>query len=180
MHIPKYIFSFDAEADGLTGDIFAIGVVVLDWEGTIVEEFSGVAESELVENTWVKENVLQHTKDLSKYETRQQLRNAFWNFWMKYKLNSLPLADVGVPVEANLLIKTINDDRKERAFKGPFPLYDLSAFLLTVNLDPIQIKRTDFANRTDLVDHNPLDDALASGLCLVRLRKEFGLLNFEK
>lgn len=180
MHIPKYLFSFDAEADGLTGDIFAIGVVILDWNGNIIDQFSGVAESAKVEDQWVKDNVIAHTNKLPQYNTRQELRNAFWEFWIKYKLNSLPLADVGVPVEANLILKTINDDPKTRSFKGPYPLYDVSAFLLTVGLDPIRVKRKDFVERSDLKDHNPVDDALASGLTVIKLRKEFNLLNFEK
>ncbi len=173
--LPKYIFSFDAEADGLVGDLFAIGVVVIDWNGNTIDQFSGSAEIETVQNTWVKENVLNNIFTLPKYNSRKEMRDAFWGFWMKYKNDCLPLADVGVPVEGHLILKTIQDNIAEREFKGPFPLFDVSAFLLTCGLDPIKIQRKEFANRADLVEHNPVDDALASALTVIRLQKEFGL-----
>ena len=180
MKIPKYIFSFDAESDGLAGESFAIGAIVIDWQGVIVEKFTAIAEAESVTNHWVQTNVLPHLQNLKVYSSKKEMREAFWQFWMKYKNESLALADIGVPVEANLLNTCIHDDLDAREFQGPYPLYDLSAFLLIAGHHPIDLQRKIFVDRTDLMEHNPLDDALATALTLIKIQNETNILNLKK
>lgn len=167
--LPKYIFSVDAESDGLHGPIFAIGVVVLDWKGNLVDQFAGQAESELVTDKWVKDNVLPQLKDLRSYPTRKKLREEFWKFWLEYIDESLCLSDTGFPVEANLFRECIEDSPKIRRTQGPYPLYDLNTFFLAKDLEHKNMKRKDFLKRTDLKEHHPQDDALASALAFLKL-----------
>ena len=161
------IFSFDAETDGLYGDIFAIGAVVLDESGIIIDTFAGKACEESVSNAWVKENVLPYTVDLKQYASRQELREQFWSFYMRYREESICVADIMHPVESLLMRLCVQDNPEDREFKGPYPLYDLSTLLLACVVDPL-------AERRELIEykegngHNPLDDATVSGLCFLK------------
>src|SRR3989338_9007066 len=47
------IFSLDCESDGLSGVVFAIGVVVLSPTGEILDQFSGRVSSVPITNAWV-------------------------------------------------------------------------------------------------------------------------------
>lgn len=175
----KKIFCFDAESNGLAGEAFAIGAVVMDWEGQMLDQFSALTEIESVTDPWVKENVLPHLSELRPFNSKKDLRDSFWQFYLKHKENALCLVDCGVPVESNLIQACILDDPEARTFVAPYPLYDLSSFLLTVNLDPIDLHRKTFVQKSELVDHNPLADATASALTLVKLVKDYHLFKKE-
>ena len=56
---------------------------------------------------------------------------AFWSFWMKHRADSVCIAYVQHPVESRLFMRCVMKNESERAFLGPFPLYDLSTLLVS-------------------------------------------------
>ena len=78
-------------------------------------------------------------------------------------------ADCCWPVEANFLAQCIADN-KQRTGDGPYPLLDVSSFLVATGSDPLkQYPRLP----NELPAHNPLADARQSArllrTCLVQL-----------
>jgi hypothetical protein len=124
---------------------------------------SGIQE---VTNPWVIENVLPKLYGLKNVSDRKTMRQLFWDFWIKYRNDSVCVVDCGYPVEAELLRKCVNDDNDERTFLGPYPLFDLATLLFVKGIDPLT-DRIAFSgyngNR-----HNPLEDALISGYCWIK------------
>ena len=100
----KNIFSLDCETDGLYGKCFAVGVFVLSPEGLIIDKFSGISQIEEVTNDWVKENVLPELSGLKIFSTRKQMRDAFWEFWMKHKESCISLSGQS-PAHCTLVIR---------------------------------------------------------------------------
>ncbi len=162
----KRILAVDAETDGLYGDPFAIGAVVLDESGREVDRFGGLAGANEVGDVWVRANVLPHLGDLPSFSSRFELRETFWQFWMKHRGECLCVADVAVPVEAGLFRLCVAVDAS-RTFLGPFPLHDVATLLLALGTDPLT-DRAELLSGWGVtwtgVRHNPVDDALAGAL----------------
>jgi len=166
----QLLLSIDAETDGLYGETFAIGAAVISAGGEVLDTFAGKAEEGRVESAWVRENSLSHLSDLPAFDTREQLRDAFWAFYLQWRERCVIVADVPYPVEAGLLRQCVMKDLPEREFLGPFPLIDLASVLYAHGLDPL-LDRMAFCGRKGR-RHHPLDDAIASGLCLVRVMRK--------
>lgn len=162
-------FSFDAETDGLYGPVFAIGAVVVDENGQRIDMFSGAAQIELVRNEWVKENCVPQLAHLPAYTDRTALREAFWQFYLKYRGRAEIIADVPVPVEAGLLRACVEDDPENRMFLAPYPLIDVASVLHVAGVDP-DVDRREFSGYAGMV-HCPVDDAFSSCLALLRALK---------
>ena len=158
------LFVFDVETDGLYGDGFAVGAVVLE-DGKEVARFSGIAEPEKVKNEWVRENVIPHLDGLTEFPTRKDMRNAFWEFWMKHRDGALCFADFGSPVESGFFRACVTDDPERRMWDGPYPLHEVGTLLLAAGIDP-DIDRVEFSGLKNLKKHNPVDDALASAITI--------------
>lgn len=171
----KLIFSFDIESDGLYGEGFAVGVVVIDVKtGRIINEFSGCVDGYKVTDAFTKENIVKYLKDMPKYRSTEGLREAFWQFYMKYRgaderqnRDVLFLADNCAPVEARFLRDCVMDDHRTRKFLAPFPLVDL-ATVLYMNGYENHLNRRAFSDCPGR-KHHPLDDAAASGLTFWKL-----------
>lgn len=148
-------FCFDVESDGLYGEAFAVGAVVMNEIGECVDSFSGIAEPEKVESDWVKQNCLPKLEKLPAFESRRALREAFWAFYMKYRENAVITADVPVPVEAGFLRACVEDDLSARMFLAPYPLVDVASVLFAAGIDP-DTDRTQFGSEDA---HNPVTDA---------------------
>jgi hypothetical protein len=168
------IFSFDAETDGLYGPVWAIGAVVTEiqhgGEFPGVAVFRGMVEptEDVVTDPWVRDHIVP-VVNLPKYDTREDLLNAFWEFWIAHKDGAVAIADCGVPVEAGLLRACIELDVENRLWKGPAPLHELATAFLLNGYDPWETDRRKFAGRDDLVQHDPVDDAIAAALCWDKL-----------
>ncbi len=162
------IFSSDAETDGLYGTVWAIGAVVLNGSDEPVAQFAGQLDPAVVTDPWVQENIVPVVK-LPRYETRTDLLEAFWSFWLENKEEAECVGDFAVPVEAGLFRACVELDVVHRQWIGPYPLHELGTALLMAGDDP-DVDRRKLVNRLDLTPHNPLCDALASGLCWQRLR----------
>ena len=162
--IPR-IFSFDAEPEGLYGPPFAIGAVVLDEEGSWLAWFGGWVEPQVgTEHPWVRERY-QAVTTLHRYDSYQELLDAFWRFWMTHREECVCVSDWGSPVESGLMRRCVEVNPEERQFLGPTPLHEVSTALLCAGLNPDidRIEMSGLAGRA--IKHNPRDDAWASGLC---------------
>ena len=164
------IFSADAETNGLYGDVWAIGAVTLtqapdqrETEAAVV--FSGQLDPDVVTDPWTWANVVPHV-DLPRYDTREHLLDAFWDTWLAHSAasRSVAVADCGYPVETGLYRACVELAPEVRWNQGPFPLHELSTWLLAAGLDP-ELDRREYVGRTDLVCHNPVADALVQALC---------------
>jgi hypothetical protein len=168
----KNIMVFDVESNGLYGEAFAVGVVVADCDGNIIDklELKSIEGEYDVTDSWVKQNVLKHLKNMPCVKTNLELREAFYKFYMKHKDSCIVYSDVNYPVETNFLADVAMDNVDERAFIMPCPLMDM-ATVENINIDRIEFyeKKNAFyiaqsPSIRKLRKHNPLDDAIAS-LC---------------
>lgn len=163
----KNIFSFDAETDGLYGDIFAIGAVVMSPDGIIVDQVSGASALNAVADEWCVSNIVPLCTDLPEFSGRRLLRDAFWHFWMNHRDTCICLADFGAPVEAYLFRLCIEEDNPERLWLGPYPMHELGTVLLDTGVDP-DVNRREYAGMPTAVQHNPLQDAIVAARCYLR------------
>lgn len=154
-----YYLIFDVESIGLHGDGFAVGYVVIDKKGKLVEEGLRSCSPDMAQGTaanrqWVANNVgpLPITD-----RTIHEVRDAFWLIWLKWKdKNTAIVADCAWPVEAKFMIACVNDRSKEREWQGPYPLHELASFLVAAGKDPLVISKR---LPNELPAHNPLNDA---------------------
>ena len=164
----KY-FSLDAETDGLYGEAFAVAAVVTDEDGRVLDRFCEKCEAPGVTDAWTVENCLPHLKDVPKCESRAALREHFWAFYTRYREECVIVTDVPYPVEAELLRRCVEEKPEERKFLGPFPLIDVASVLYARGVDPLT-DRMVYSGMTGQ-RHHPLDDAVASVMCLIRVMK---------
>lgn len=165
MPLPEKFMVLDVESMGLHGRGFAVGWVVVDQAGTVLEEGKSACDPEMAmghgespeDREWVKVNVPVMECD---QKTPYGVRQAFWKEWMKWKAQGAVLvADCAWPVEAKFLIACVDDDPESRRWEGPYPLFDLSSFLLMAGCDPLG---TFPREPNELPAHDPLNDARQS------------------
>ncbi|MFH1451438.1 MAG: hypothetical protein ABIF89_02410, partial [bacterium] len=159
------IFSFDAETNGLWGQPFAIGALVLDSKtGQESSRFVGRCPIEGTTDRYVEENVLPAMAGMPEtYDGYESLLRAFAKFYLANKEEAQVLVHMGYVVEAGLL----HDMRAKGLigeWDGPYPLYDVSGNLDQMGEDPTSVD--DYAQKHGLVvpvfeggTHNPLYDA---------------------
>ena len=159
-----YLFVFDVESDGLYGDGFAVGAVVTDKQGNVIDSVQACSLQN-VTNEWVKENVLPHLNDIPMVDSRRTVRDTFWQFYLKWKDQCHIFSDVAYPVEANFLRQCALENNGE--WVAPFPLLDISSVMFACGYDPL----TDGESFTGSsgAKHNPLFDASVSAKKLARL-----------
>lgn len=174
MSFEQKYFVFDVESCGLHGQGFAVGFVVIDSSGKILDEglycrdhtkLYCSSENEI----WLKENIppMKITHD-----TLADMRSAFWSKWMQWQGCTM-VTDCGWPVESNFLSECIADDFVNRQWKGPYPLLDLSGILFCKGFSPT----TTFPRlESEMPLHNPLNDARQSARILMLLLND----NFEE
>ena len=165
----KY-FSFDAETDGLYGEAFTIAAAVVDENGAVLDTFCEKCEAPGVSDPWTRENCLPYLADIPSCESRAALREHFWAFYARYRSACVIVADVPRPVEARLLRDCVEAAPKERTFQGPYPLIDVASVLFALGLDP-DADRMAYSGWQGK-RHHPLDDAVASALCLIKAMKK--------
>lgn len=157
---------FDGEADGLYGEILAIGAVVIDEDGKEIDCFAGRADKppNNLKDEWSRVNIypLLYTppgiSGMSTYPGEDELLQDFWVFWLKHRETAYAVADVAYPVEAGILEKCVRKDVESRAFMAPFPLLDLSTLIFSKGINPLADNSHDMQKK-GFTKHNPLDDA---------------------
>lgn len=161
------ILSFDAEANGLHGEAFAVGAVLVV-EGAVVEEFFARCPIDGPVDPWVTEHVIPALcgSDVT-HASAREMREAFWTWLMSHKQDATIVCDCGWPVEAGLLSACVADD-PSRAFEGPYPLHEVATLLLSAGMDPKGDYGAEMMSAEELAahrPHHPVDDARLSALC---------------
>lgn len=154
------LFVVDAETDGLHGEFLSVAAIVTDGDFCEKHRFYGAvrnAES-IVENEWVRENVLPGIDNAEvMYDDSRQLRAAFWQFWLEHRQGRMCLADVPCPVESRLFELCAIENGARDKMLTPYPLFDLSTYLLAKGIDPLS-DRQKLAGNAQLVRHDAMDD----------------------
>ena len=110
------IFCVDAESDGLYGCVWAIAAIVADASGNELDRFIGQIDTSFVTHAWTRENAVPYVH-LPMYPSARALRDAFWDFWMRYRETAECIAYCGHPVEDGLFIACVQDDWENRNYK---------------------------------------------------------------
>lgn len=164
------VFVFDAETDGLYGRCFAVGWAILTKGSTTIHRDGAQVHQPEISNQWVKDNVLPHLDGVPQVKTYLEMRERFWKALRDAMAAGCTIwADCGSPVESGLIRECVADDPSARQFDGPYPLHEVATLLLARGVDP-QIPRFggEWIGGLELKQHNPIDDAVASGLLLLR------------
>jgi len=166
----RRIMSIDAESNGLHGEVFAVGAVVLTLDGKIESRFYGRAPTPDKLDPWVARHVvpsLDVTGCGATYADAKCMRDAFWEWFLGRKSVCLVVADCGWPVEAGLFSECVRDAPR-RSGEGPYPLHEVATLLLAAGMDPLGVydelcpKDDTFSK---LPRHHPVRDALQSAGC---------------
>ena len=154
-------FVFDVESNGLHGQGFAVGWVVVDHGEVLSSGFLRCSIEGKI-NPWVFENVIPNLDD-ENCETSLDLRDGFWGAWMLAKeQGATAWADCSFPVETNFLAECVDDLPNHRQWLAPYPLHEIATVLCLNGLDAIY--------RHDRLDgetaHHPTGDARQSARLL--------------
>jgi hypothetical protein len=161
----KNLFVFDCESISLHGSTFAVGCIVADKKGNEIDRFELLSlEGKQKACDWVKQNVIPNLEDMPICETDLELRNSFFDFYIKHKDTCNIYSDVNFPVETNFLSAVVNDDIKNREWSMPYPLHDI-AMSFDVSID--RCKYYEEKTGKKLRKHNPTDDSIASLYCFL-------------
>jgi len=163
------LLCFDLEANGLHGQVFAVGAVVMDSTGKILDQFSGRCKLNEEIDEWVAQNILPAIKDMSAtHGNPEALREAFWRWYLQAEPQSdYVLVNNGYPVEYRFLMQCQEADLNERYWQHPFPILDLSSLLVQAHQDKKTIRKEILSKFSDQLGgsaHNPLYDAKLSAL----------------
>lgn len=163
------VLCFDAESNGLHGEVFAVGGVVYR-DGRMIEWFFARCPIVGEVDNWVAENVIPALArgcggSPNTHDDARSMRDAFWQWITAPRENTIVTADCGWPVEAGLLSACVADD-PTRAFKGPYPLDEVATFLRASGLDPLAKYADVVLPREDAQTHHPVWDAMVSALCV--------------
>lgn len=158
---------FDVESVGLHGEGFAVGYVVIDREGTILDEGRYVAPLSTAVGSksgrdWVSKHVpMMDATDPSPGAVRER----FWAVWRSWAARGAVLvADCAWPVEARFLAACVDDGEPSRRWEGPYPLHELASFMVAAGMDPMAT----YDRLPDEPQHDPLGDAKQSARLLLQ------------
>jgi len=165
------ILCFDVETNGLHGDAFAVGAVVMDSNGVMIDEFTARTKINGQVNPWVEKNVLPVVQDMPLTHTSEKdLREAFWKWFVSAEETAdYVLVGNGYPVEYRFLMKCQEANLEERYWQHPFPILDLFSLLIQIGDKSSKSKLLgEIINEHKLMLHNPLDDAKMTALAAFR------------
>lgn len=172
----------DVESNGLHGEAFAVGGVLVSGDGTVRESFEARCPITGQTDSWVEQNVLPALMSLPvTHPDSKSMRQAFWDWYIPAKEQATyVLADNGYPVEARFMIACQEDDLEPRYFSHPFPFIDVSSLLLQAGIPP-RTPREEILNNefpeTDYPKHHPKWDALVSTHIALKALQATGQLN---
>ncbi len=159
------ILCFDLETNGLHGDAFAVGAVVMDAKGKILDQFTGRTKIIGQVDPWVEKNVLPAIKDMTiTHRNHNDLREAFWKWFLPAESASdYVLVSNGYPVEYRFLIQCQEENLEERYWQHPFPILDLFSLIIQAgDVSSIKAKLRSEMAQENLLPHNPFHDAITS------------------
>lgn len=155
-------FIFDCETNGLYGETLSICAMVYDESLSVCRKtFYGawkIAEDK-ISNDFVRTQVYPYLDSADMFfNSEQELLQHFWQFWKSNREDCRCIADVPVPVEANVFRKCVAMDEQSRWNDAPFPLIDLASILMANNIDPLADRNT--LAQSTLTRHNAKNDVL--------------------
>lgn len=157
------ILCFDLESNGLHGEVFAVGAVIMDAAGNVLDQFTGRTKINEDIDEWVRQNVLTVIDDMSMtHGSYKDLREAFWRWYLQAEPKSdYVLVSNGYPVEYRFLIKCQEENLEERYWQHPFPILDLYSLLLQSDVDMAEKSRlrNKLLEAGSFSQHHPLHDA---------------------
>lgn len=166
------VFSFDAETDGLWGQPFAVAAIVYEG-GKETSRFLARLPDDVVNNEWVKENVLPTLANVEPtHKTYEAMLKDFAAFYLAHKSDADCICHMGYIVEAHLLremhrLGLIGD------WDAPYPLFDVSGNLQAACEDATSVDA--YAKKHGLqasnygTTHNPLYDCEVAALVYTHL-----------
>lgn len=172
------LLSFDLEANGLHGQAFAVGAVVMDATGKIHDEFSARCLLHGPVDPFVRENILPALVDMPvTHKTYAELCEAFWAWYLKTEPKTdYVLVSNGYPVEYRFLLDCQKADLEERYWQHPYPILDLSSLLLQIG-NKISSKNKlvgEIKKTGSFVQHHPLHDARVAALMAFEAFRQAG------
>jgi len=172
------VFSFDAETNGLWGQAFAIGALVLEGDGLEVARFIGRCPIEGAIDPWVEANVLpQLTSIAVTHGDYKSLLADFACFYLTHKTGADMVVHLGYIVEAKIL-RDMHELGLIGNWDGPYPLLDISGHLQQAGEDPISVadclQKYSIGLRGEYNggQHNPLYDSEAAARVYLHLRSQ--------
>lgn len=162
------LLSFDIESNGLHGEAFAVGAVVMSADGKIHAEFSGRCPIEEAVDPWVKANVIPAITDMAESAgSNKALREAFWEWYLPAEqMADYVVVSNGYPVEYRFLIQCQEDDLEKRYWQHPFPILDLTSLQIgsRQNASAKSQTITNIIQAGNFSRHHPLHDAKVAAL----------------
>jgi hypothetical protein len=175
------LLCFDVESNGLHGEAFAVGAVVIKLDGTIVDEFVARCPINGPVDEWVEKNVLPPMHDFKiTHKNSLELRNDFWRWFTQSKERvSYVIVDNGYPVEHRFLMQCQADDLDARYWGHAYPLLDVGSLLLSVGIKPLAVKYRllDDQIAGEMRKHNPRFDAEVSARAAIKALRLAGRLS---
>ncbi len=172
------ILCFDLESNGLHGEVFAVGAVIMDVTDKILKQFTGRTKIVGRVDEFVEQTILPAVKDMSITHTSyKDLREAFWRWYIDVEPEvDYVLVSNGYPVEYRFLLKCQEENLEERYWQHPFPILDLSSLLLALGDLPEAKSKIikEIKKSGNFVSHNPLDDAKITALAAFRAFRSSG------
>lgn len=160
------ILSVDAETNGLWGQSFSIGAILMDKvTGTIEEQFIARCPICGCVNDWVRDNVLPAMEGIvDTHEDYPSMLKDFIVWYMERKDNADVIVHMGLPVEAKLFLDA-HEFGFIKDFDGPYPLVDISAFPeINVSVDAYNEKHGIPIPELIGGTHNPLYDSITAAM----------------
>jgi len=173
MKLEHPFFVLDVESNGLYGQPFCVGAVLMDPGGRVLNEFISRCPLDQVPDDYVEENVLPALDEAGIKEDAGSLRDMQEKFveWRGGFREELHLyVDAGFPVDTGFL----RGLEGLEGWKSPYPLLDVASQLAAMGTDP-DSDRLMFVN--DILGvrrgrkHDPRWDAEVSGLCVVMIER---------
>lgn len=174
------LLCFDLESNSLHGEVFAVGAVVMNSNGEVLDQFTGRCKIKEQVDDWVQHNVIPAIEEMPvTHGGYKEIREAFWRWYVlaEPKVDYV-LVSNGYPVEYRFLIKCQEENLKERFWQHPFPILDLFSLLIQANVDSTskkKIKDQIIASK-GFNRHHPLHDATTSALLAFEAFKLTGKL----
>lgn len=162
----------DAEGNGLYGTAFAVGAVLMNTKGEVVDRFYARAPLPDGEahSRWVETNVLP-ALDPETHGSVREMRHAFWAWFQAHKAGATVFGDIGSPVVSGLFRACVWDDPDARMWSVPYPLHEVATVLWTVGLDPDTDREwfaAELLSGREVRKHHPGWNAEVSGLVVLK------------
>lgn len=170
------LLCFDLESNGLHGQAFAVGAVVMDMQGKVHDQFTARMRIHGQTDEWVDKNILPVIGDMPiTHANYKDMCTDFWKWFVRAQAASdYTLVSNGYPVEYRFLLDCQGGDLDLRYWEHPFPLIDLSSLLLGAGLQSNESKQDLVQKSTSdqtFTNHHPLDDAKVTALTAIEALK---------